>query len=108
MKLTAKKLKELIKEELQEAFRDKYGQPKSFGMTRGRMAHDLYMRTDPNYKPTDYGDYEPDPDYDEVAAQAKALLAVIDLVPEIVTDDPAVAEKMKEMAPQHADKIKIK
>ena len=29
-------------------------------------------------------------------------------VPEIVTSDPAVAEKMREMAPQHADKIKLK
>ena len=108
MKLTAKKLKQLIKEELEEAYRDKFGKPTFRGKTSPPMHQDLYMRTDPNYKPTDYGDYEPDPDYDEVAAQAKALLAVIDLVPEIVTDDPAVAEKMKEMAPQHANKIKLK
>ena len=108
MKLTAKKLKQLIKEELHEAFRDKYGQPKSFNMTQDRMADDLYMRRDPNFKPSPVGDYKHDPDFDEAEAQAKALLAVIDLVPEIVTSDPAVAEKMREMAPQHADKIKLK
>ena len=108
MKLTAKKLKQLIKEELHEAFRDKYGQPKSFSMTRDRMADDLYMRRDPDFKPSPVGDYKHDPDFDEAEAQAKALLAVIDLVPEIVTSDPAVAEKMREMAPQHADKIKLK
>lgn len=110
MKLTAKKLKQLIIEELQEAHMGSYGPkggPRDPEIT-APLDRDVYMRRDPNFKPTDYGDYEPDPDYDEVAAQAKALLAVIDLVPEIVTDDPAVAEKMKEMAPQHADKIKLK
>lgn len=108
MKLTAKKLKELIKEELQEAFRDKYGQPKSFNMTRDRMADDLYMRTDPDFKPSNYGDYKPDPNYDEVEAQAKALLAVIDLVPVIFTSKPAVAKKMQELSPENSHKIKIK
>lgn len=108
MKLTAKKLKQLIIEELQESYFGKFGPSSKKVPMSGQYDDDVYMRRDPNFKPTDYGDYEPDPDYDEIAAQAKALLAVIDLVPEIVTDDPAVAEKMKEMAPQHADKIKLK
>tara|TARA_R100000406_G_C3023858_1_gene101275 strand:- start:36 stop:362 length:327 start_codon:yes stop_codon:yes gene_type:complete len=108
MKLTAKKLKQLIKEELHEAFRDKYGQPKSFNMTQDRMADDIYMRRDPNFKPSPDGDYKHDPDFDEAEAQAKALLAVIDLVPEIVTSDPAVAEKLKELSPENSHKIKLK
>ena len=108
MKLTTKKLKQLIKEELEEAYRDKFGKPTFRGKTSPPMHQDLYMRTDPNFKPSPVGDYKHDPDFDEVEAQAKALLAVIDLVPEIVTDDPKVAEKMKEMAPEHADKIKLK
>ena len=108
MKLTAKKLKQLIKEELEEAYRDKFGKPTFRGKSNPPMHQDLYMRRDPNFKPSPDGDYKHDPDFDEVAAQAKALLAVIDLVPEITTNDPAVAKKMKEMAPQHANKIKLK
>ena len=109
MKLTAKKLKQLIKEELKEAYRNKYGRPNSRkSPMSGPYDPDVYMRRDPNFKPSPIGDYKHDPDFDEAEAQAKALLAVIDLVPEIVTSDPAVAEKMREMAPQHADKIKLK
>ena len=108
MKLTTKKLKQLIKEELEEAYRDKFGKPTFRGKSNPPMHQDLYMRTDPNYQPAPGGEYEPGSKHDEIEAQAKALLAVIDFVPEIVTSDPKVAEKMREMAPQHAKKIKSK
>lgn len=110
MKLTAKKLKQLIREELQEAHMRSSGPkggPRDPEITEP-LHPDIYMRRDPKFKPSPVGDYKHDPDFDEAEAQAKALLAVIDLVPEIVTSDPEVAKKMKEMAPQHANKIKLK
>ena len=77
MKLTAKKLKQLVKEELHEAFRDKYGQPKSFNMTQDRMADDLYMRTDPNFKPSPDGDYEHPSDEEAMESHGKAMANAI-------------------------------
>jgi hypothetical protein len=77
MKLTAEKLKELIKEEIQEAFRDKYGQPKSPNMVKDRMARDIYHRTNPELKPSYDGDYQHPSDEEAMESHGKAMADAI-------------------------------
>ena len=77
MKLTAKKLKQLIKEELQEAFRDKYGQPKSPNMVKDRMARDIYHRTNPELKRSYDGDYQHPSDEEAMESHGKAMADAI-------------------------------
>ena len=78
MKLTTKKLKQLIKEELEEAYRDKFGKPTFRGKSNPPMHHDLYMRTDPNYKPAPGGDdYEHPSDEEAMESHGRAMANAI-------------------------------
>ena len=78
MKLTAKKLKQLIREELEEAYRNKYGRPSSKkSPMSGPYDPDVYMRRDPDFKPTNYGDYQPPSDEEAMESHGKAMADAI-------------------------------
>ena len=100
MKLTIEELKQIIREELQEAHRDKYGQPKSFSMTRDRMARDIYHRTNPEFTPSPDGDYKPDPSRDTAKAQANTIITPLRVDPNatVRTDDIDVFEELLKIA----------
>ena len=110
MKLTIEELKQIIREELQEAHRDKYGQPRSFSMTRDRMASDIYHRTDPDFKPSPVGDYKPDPSRDTAKAQANTIITPLRISPNatVRTDDLDVFEELIKIAEEEGlDKKRI-
>ena len=80
MKLTAKKLKQLIIEELQEAHMGPYGPkggPRDPEIT-SRFDRDVYKRTDPNYKPAlGSDDYEHPSDEEAMESHGRAMANAI-------------------------------
>lgn len=79
MKLTIKKLKQLIKEELEEAQMGPYGPkggPRDSEITEP-LDPDVYMRRKRNFKPTNYGDYEPPSDEEDMESHGKAMAAAL-------------------------------
>ena len=79
MKLTAKKLKQLIREELQEAHMGPYGPkggPRDPDMTKP-LDPDVYMRRDPKFKPSPDGDYEHPSDEEAMESHGKAMADAI-------------------------------
>jgi len=79
MKLTAKKLKQLIREELQEAHMGPYGPkggPRDSEITKP-LDPDVYMRRDPNFKPSPVGDYKHPSDEEAMESHGKAMADAI-------------------------------
>ena len=79
MKLTAKKLKQLIVEELQEAQMGPFGPkggPRDPEIT-APLDRDIYMRRDPNFKPSPAGDYEHPSDEEAMESHGRAMASAI-------------------------------